>query len=286
MGAFDVGGRQPQRLANRRLLGEARGRNLPADRAGAGETGTVTFTYQNTGHATLYKTGATKTDCRGSNPTDRHSKWVDTSAPNAIGDQGFPIDQARVGPGQTFTCTIAIKAPSQYGVYHEYFAPVAENKGWMFNNGHDEVWAPLVSADATHNVWASSDYTASFIGENYPHSSLSAGQTGTVTFTYKNTGNATLYNTGTNPTDCRASSPVDRHSKWVDTSAPHAIGDQGFPIDQAKVGPVQTFTCTIAIKAPTTAGTSNEYFAPVTENKGWMFNNGHDDVWVPLTSSG
>jgi hypothetical protein len=90
-----------------------------------------------------------------------------------------------------------------------------------------------------------------------------------------NTRRATLYNSGSNPTYCRPSHPTGRQSLWVDKAT---------PIDQSRVGPGGLFTCTITVTAPARPGTYNEYFSPWNKDGGWMFNNGFDDVWVPLTS--
>jgi hypothetical protein len=127
------------------------------------------------------------------------------------------------------------------------------------------------------------------VDQSGPSQALAPGEKGTVKFTFRNTGNATLYRAGANPTDCRASNQIDRVSSWIDASGTDVVlgkdGPQGVPIDQAKVAPGEQFTCTIPIRAPEKAGTYKEYFAPVTEGKAWMFNNGHDDVWFPLTSA-
>jgi hypothetical protein len=238
----------------------------PAVALAPGETSKVRLTLENTGDATLYNKGTNPTNCRPSKPRDRHSLWVDTAT---------PIDQNRVGPGEKFTCTIPIKAPAQVGVYNEYFAPVTENKAWMFEDPVDGVSVRLTSADADHVIWPPNEYGARWFDQDYPHETLHPGETGIVKFWWINTRRATLYNTGSNPTYCRPSHPTGRKSLWV---------DEWTKIDQARVGPGGTFTCTIHVTAPSQPGTYNEYFSPWTKDKGWMFNNGFDDVWVPLKS--
>jgi hypothetical protein len=231
-----------------------------------GETGKLRLTFRNTGTATLFNTGTNPTNCRPSNPRDRQSRWV---------TQATPIDQNRVAPGDGFTCTIPIKAPTQYGTYDEYFSPVTEGKAWMFDNGVDDVHWPLAVADPDHVIWPFHEYAATWVNQDYPHKPLQPGETGTVKFTFMNSGRPTLYNTGTNPTYCRPSHPPGRQSLWVDKPT---------LIDQSRVGRGERFTCTITVTAPAQRGTYNEYFSPWTKDKGWMFNNGFDDVWVPLTS--
>jgi hypothetical protein len=231
-----------------------------------GEKGIVQFTFRNIGTATLFNSGTNPTNCRPSNPMDRKSAWVSTAT---------PIDQTRVGPGEKFTCTITVTAPSQVGKYNEYFAPVAEGKAWMFDDGVDDAFAPLASADADHVIWPPDDYSALLLDKSAPTRTFLPGQTGTVKLSFLNTSEATLYNTGTNPTNCRPSHPIDRQSAWVTKAT---------PIDQTRVGSGAEFTCTIVVKAPRKSGSYDEYFSPVTEGKRWMFNNGKDDVFVTLKS--
>jgi hypothetical protein len=91
------------------------------------------------GSGSGYRSGGAPVNCRASHPVDRVSAWVDPGGANAFvgatGPQGAHMDQERLWPGDDFTCTIPILAPQQTGNYEEYFAPVAEGKAWMFNNG-------------------------------------------------------------------------------------------------------------------------------------------------------
>jgi surface antigen len=277
-----------------RYAAQFAGETGPSAALAPGETGTLQFTFRNTGVTTLHRDGDNPTRCRGSNPVDRNSTWIDPSGANVVLNgsgqpQGVKIDQEQVGPGETFTCTIPLRAPTQAGKFQEYFSPVTEGKAWLFNNGHDDVWFPLVSADANHVPFEASDYKAQWVTQSGPSEPMAPGQTGTLRFTFRNTGTATLYRDGTNPTHCRASHPRDRSSAWADPSAPTVVATpagqlQGVQIDQEKVGPGELFTCTIPLRAPTQTGQYQEYFSPVTEGKAWMYNNGHDDVWFPLTS--
>ncbi len=127
-------------------------------------------------------------------------------------------------------------------------------------------------------------FAAKWVTQEGPSGALAPGTRGTLKFVFKNTGIATLYKGGTNPTNCRAANPRDRSSGWVDSDGPGAVGRQGVAIDQEKVDPGATFSCTIPLKAPARAGEYKEYFSPVVEGKAWLLER--DDVWFPLTSSG
>ena len=154
-----------------------------------GQTGTAKLTFRNSGSQTLHRGGTNPTRCRGSNPRDRVSQWIDQSNANVIaGGEGVKIDQDTVAPGQTFTCTLPLKAPATYGAYREYFSPVTEGKGWMLDQ--DDVWLPLSVADNQHVVWPATDYGARLDHIDYP-SALPQGGTGTLKLYFKNTGVAT-----------------------------------------------------------------------------------------------
>jgi hypothetical protein len=203
--------------------------------------------------------------------------------------EGVRIDQDVVGPGETFTCTLPLTAPTTYARYNEYFSPVTEDKGWMFNDGRDDVYAPLAVADASHTVWAPGDYAAKFIDQSGPTAPMAPGGSGTLTFTFRNSGVATFYDSGSHQVDCRGTHPLDRASAWIDPAGANVVSSggqpQGVTMDQTKVDPGHQFTCTIPLKAPAAHGLqSNEYFSPVAENETWIFNNGHDDVYYPLST--
>src|SRR5205814_577974 len=132
------------------------------------------------------------------------SPWIDTNAANVIdGGKGVAIDQATVAPGETFSCTIPVRALDHYATSTEYFTPVTEGKAWLPEA--DTVSAALATADPDHVPWSGGDYAAGYVSESYPTNVLRPGETATVTLHFRNTGAATLYNSGTNPTRCRAS---------------------------------------------------------------------------------
>jgi len=103
----------------------------------SGQTATSFFDAQNVGTATwtnnVVRLGTT-------NPRDRPSAlangtWLNRARPT-------PLDQAFVEPGGRgrFTFTVTAPAVRANTVYTEYFAPVAELRGWMENNAQN--WPP------------------------------------------------------------------------------------------------------------------------------------------------
>ncbi len=151
------------------------------------------------------------------------------------------------------------------------YAPVHEGRAWS-------------GLEIPISLRVTAKYAAKWVTQQGPAGPLAPGEKGTLKFVFKNTGVATLYKGGTNPTNCRASNPRDRSSVWVDPEGPGAVGRLGVAIDQDKVEPGATFSCTIPLKAPDRAGEYKEYFSPVTEGKAWLLER--DDVWSPLTASG
>jgi hypothetical protein len=103
----------------------------------SGQRATSYFDAQNVGTATwtndVVRLGTT-------NPRDRSSAFADSTWINA--GRATPLDQPFVEPGRNGRFTFTVRAPSVRSttVFNEYFAPVAELRGWMENN--PENWWP------------------------------------------------------------------------------------------------------------------------------------------------
>ena len=121
---------------------------------------------------------------------------------------------------------------------------------------------------------------AQFVSQNVP-STLSPGQTATVSVTMKNTGMVTWH-------------PTVRTSEWTpqvcSDCPPYRLGSQN-PQDNVKWGlgrvdltssvpPGSTYTFTFTITAPSTAGTYNFQWRMVQERVQWF---GDNSVNVPVT---
>jgi hypothetical protein len=103
----------------------------------SGETATSWFNAQNVGTATwtndVVRLGT-------QNPQDRASVFSNSTWINA--SRATALDQPFVEPGNTGRFTFVVRAPDVGGttVFREFFAPVAEYRGWMENNA--ENWPP------------------------------------------------------------------------------------------------------------------------------------------------
>jgi hypothetical protein len=103
----------------------------------SGETATSFFDAQNVGTATwtnnVVRLGTT-------NPRDRISAFANSSW--IQGNRATPLDQPFVEPGGVgrFTFTVTAPSVSTTTAFNEYFAPVAELRGWMENNTDN--WTP------------------------------------------------------------------------------------------------------------------------------------------------
>jgi hypothetical protein len=103
----------------------------------SGETATSYFDAQNVGTATwtndVVRLGTT-------NPRDRISSFANSSW--LQGNRPTPLDQPFVEPGNVGRCTFTVTAPavSSTTAFNEFFAPVAELRGWMENDASN--WPP------------------------------------------------------------------------------------------------------------------------------------------------
>jgi Bacterial Ig domain len=103
----------------------------------SGETATSYFDAQNVGTATwtndVVRLGTT-------NPRDRPSSFANSSWLNQA--RATPLDQPFVEPGNVgrFTFTVTAPSVSATTAFNEFFAPVAEARGWMENDVSN--WPP------------------------------------------------------------------------------------------------------------------------------------------------
>ena len=88
------------------------------------------FTVKNVGTREWSSSGPTPVRLGTYQPRDRSSAFYD---PNSwiIPSRADTLDQTTVAPGQNGTFTFTVRAPGATGLFHEHFAPVAEQGGWM-----------------------------------------------------------------------------------------------------------------------------------------------------------
>lgn len=224
----------------------------------AGDTAYMSVKVRNTGNVTWQRNavnfGTAGTYDRIS--TLKTSTW-------ASGNRAATLQEQTVAPGGTGTFEFPIRIPAA-GTYKEYFNLVAEGIRWMNDIGFyyqynaspaNYTWQPLTQAAFTNQDKSTPVDT----------NVLTAGQRVFLEIKAKNTGNATWYqgnlNLATNGPRNRSSSYYD--STWMSTNRPATL-------QESSVSPGQTGTFGFWVKAPTTPGTSKEYFNFVAEYAAWL----------------
>ena len=226
-----------------------------------GESTEVWVKLKNTGKHWWYNIGDHPIHLATYKDADRvsdfgNSSWLTFNRP-AI------IDNTGVGYGQEATFKFTITAPTKQMQYEEHFKPVAEGHSWFFDPDLDIVWYINVYQPEYSNQW--------FSQSDWPI--ITAGDTKTLAFKFKNMGYATWYNSGSNPIRLATSNPIDRSSVFFNPSS-WLSSNRTTAMDEAQVLPGEIGTFTFTVKAPLSPGTYDEYFRLVAENKTWMEDQG------------
>lgn len=186
--------------------------------------------------------------------------WDKTTRLSLIGDpivkRSLMIKTARmneslVKPGEigTFTITITSKL---YGGY------ATVNLRPHFNNTHsceDAFSIPVIVKDPNFNYEVMAFKT--------PKNKLKIGETFNVIVTLKNTGNVTWRNYGIHRISLGSTNPHDRTSSFTGSTR------MGF-LQEPIVRPGSVGNFIFNLKAPASAGSYVEYFAPVIESVTWL----------------
>lgn len=239
------------------------------------EITTVWIKFKNDGPGTWYNYGEHPVRLGTSHEKDRESAfykhtWLSTNRP-------ANLKESQVKPGGIGTFEFYIKAPETAGEYKEYFQPVVDGITWLEDRGvflkiTVSGTTPPKDTPPTSNIGHNS---ASWVSQS-EYLTLKPGDIKTVWVKFKNTGDTTWYNYGTNPTRLGTSNPIDRVSSfaketWLSTNRPANL-------KESQVKPGETGTFEFYIKAPATEGEYKEYFRPVIEGITWL-----DDVglfWI------
>lgn len=223
-----------------------------------------TLTVQNTGTATWQRGVVNLATDRN---RDRITQFVrEGGSPSGwIGPNRITMQESSVAPGATATYSFWMKNPSLTpGTYREYFRLVADNIGWMEDNGI--YWDVKVTSNLDR-------YHEAFISQNaYP--TLSKGQAYNFVVKVINTGSATwqqgVVNLGT-------SRPLDRVPIFTrEGGSPSGwISSNRVIMQESSVPPGGTATFSFWMRNDgVSSGTHREYFRVVADNIGWMEDNG------------
>ena len=213
----------------------------------AGQTYSVSLTLQNTGTSTWsaannYKLGS-------QNPAD-----------NTTWGTGRATLAANVAPGAQYTFTYNITAPATPGTYNFQWKMLREGVEWF----------GAATTNLTVKVTAAQGDSAAFVTQSVP-STMTSGQTYSVSVTMKNTGTTTW--SAANNYKLGSQNPAD-NTTWGPSRATLA----------ANVAPGAQYTFTYNVTAPTTLGTQNFQWGMIREGTGW-FGANTPNTAVNITAS-
>lgn len=263
--------------------------------------------FVNDGQASWNKSGDFAVHLGTANPLDRKSLFSNTSW---LSNNRIVMEQDKVDPGQKARFTFQLTAPSQKGVYQEYFRPVIENVTWLKDEGvfwtievveqnqidqsEDNVNNNDITNDNTDDSdLVPKDYAAKLVkktGEVY--FSTDDNNEIELTVSYKNIGQKTWNRDGQDMVQLGTILPNDRNcgfytNDWLNT---HRIA-----MKQTKVAPGETadFTFRVA-KNKVEAGTHKENFGLVFNDSNWLAGTevfwemvvGKSTGWVEVTADG
>ena len=224
--------------------------NIPASMI-AGQTHTALVTMRNTGTTTWTAAGNYQLGAR--NPVN-NTIW--TSGPIAL--------VGTVPPGQEYTFSFPITAPAEPASYNFQWQMAQAGKGFGAE-----------STNAVVQVAASTgEDGASFVSQNLPVTTMTAGQSYTVSVTMKNTGSSTwtaedgYYLGAQNPQD-----PVN--TTWVGT---------GLVSLDAAVAAGEEHTFSFPVVAPATPGTYNFQWKMLRKDVAW-FGAQTTNIAVPVIAA-
>jgi hypothetical protein len=212
------------------------GQSVPAAMT-AGQPYSVSVTMQNTGAATWTAAGAYRLGAV--NPYD-NTTWGMNRVGLASGES--------IAPGQQKTFTWTVTAPATAGPYNFQWRMLQEGVTWFGDT----------STNVAVTVSAASGPNATYVSQSVP-SSMTAGQSYSVSVTMKNSGGTTW--TAASAYRLGAINPYD-NTTWGMNRVGLASGDSIAP------GQQKTFTWTVT--APATAGPYNFQWRMLQEGVTWF----------------
>ncbi len=259
--------------------------------------------FVNDGEVAWNKSGDFAAHLGTSNPLDRKSLFSNTSW---LANNRIVMEQDKVEPGQKAKFTFQLTAPSQKGIYKEYFRPVIENVTWLKDEGvfwtievveKTEVDQPDDDSDNDNNNDDSDlvavDFAAKMI-EKKGEAFFGTDDEGNIELTvrYKNIGQKTWKKDGQDKVQLGTILPYDRNcgfytSDWLNT---HRIA-----MKQLSVAPGETADFVFHVsKNEVETGTHKENFGLVANDSSWLAGTeifwemvvGRSTGWVEVTADG
>jgi len=211
-----------------------------------GETREMFIEVRNTGNTNWYSDIFRLATFRDS---DRESIFADNSW---LSPARIEMNQYKVAPGDIARFDFTVTAPSGLGVYREYFNFVAENIGWLKDQGI--FWQIIVSPPI---------YQAELL-EQSAYINTTRNMPAVLTVKFKNIGNIPWEK---NVVHLGTSRPYDRESIFADSTW---LSSNRIEFLEEEVKPNEIATFQFTINTDQDDGDYQEYFSLVAEGKEWF----------------
>ena len=230
-----------------------------------GDKAYIGFTVTNTGSVTWTNSGNNPVRVGTSAPYERQStfangsSWLGNSRPATMSESSVP-------PGGTATFGFWITANSA-GSYNDRFSLLSENRTLMNDVGLS--FGISVIPDSYTWSWNSQNsYTDQTKTTPKNLLDMIQGEKAYLVFSATNTGNVTWTNSGNNPVRVGTIAPKERVSRFADGSS-WLWNSRPATMSESSVPPGGTATFGFWITA-NSAGSYNERFSLLSENRTWM----------------
>lgn len=254
-----------------------------------GESQTVVLTFMNTGDKTWKRgigNGQVSLDVVGTQPSPlKDASWINGEVPEQLRD-------ATVPPGKSTTVTFRVKA-TKAGTYSETFRLAANGVAWMrdaetkvtitatASGSSASASTSSVSGSATTPVASGTSYSATLLLKPRNGLSLAGGDSATVTYGFKNTGNAVWKTVALKLSNVYAASTgiasaSVRHSSWPTTTQT--------PTLETGVKPGEIGLLAFTLQAPAKRGSYTAKFALVAD--GNLVDGITVDIPITVTADG
>lgn len=239
---------------NYAYVGQTSDRNLGT--IVSGQSSVLTVTVKNTGSTTWLNSGGNPLRLAPSRPTDRSSKFFNTTwiAPHRIGT----MQENSAAPGENATFSFIIQAPyvgSPTNLREDYRL-VIEGVAWL----------PDIDLHFDYRV-SPSQFIGTVTSGSLP-TTLVANGTTTVNLSVRNDGNVSWYRDGRFPVRIGTRMPYDHRSvfdagTWISATRPDSL-------NEIEVPPGQIGTFTFVMRAPNYSGKYLESMSLVAEGLSWF----------------
>jgi hypothetical protein len=215
--------------------------NSPTQNVLPGQQFTIQFTYKNDGTTTWSDGGGYALSC---------DMYYHGNNNNCMGSGSIGLNGQSIQPGQQYTFTLNLTAPSSTGTYYTWWDMT--HNGGIFGNNNSYVQVN-VQAPVDNSQWVS----------NSSPQNVQPGQQFTIQFTYENDGTTTWSDGGGYALSC---------DMYYHGNNNNCMGGGPVGLSGRSIGSGQQITFTFALTAPSTPGTYYTWW-DMTHNGGIFGNN-------------